>query len=60
MIRLWMDLFFEMEKGLHIARKLMVDLVQLGLPLAGESAGSGITRSTSGSVQLVCYRCTYH
>ncbi|MCY0790024.1 3-deoxy-7-phosphoheptulonate synthase [Morganella morganii] len=33
----FMDGSFEMEKGLHIARKLMVDLVQLGLPLAGEA-----------------------
>lgn len=43
----FMDGSFEMEKGLHIARKLMVDLVQLGLPLAGEALDR-ITRSTSG------------
>ena len=33
----FMDGSFEMEKGLHIARKLLVDLVQMGLPLAGEA-----------------------
>lgn len=33
----FMDGSFEMEKGLHIARKLLTELVQLGLPLATEA-----------------------
>src|SRR5689334_21920561 len=32
-----MDNSFDMEAGLHIARKLLVDLVEMGLPLATEA-----------------------
>lgn len=55
----YMDGSFDVEAGLHIARRLLLDLVGMGLPLATEALDR-TARSTWGLVQLVGDRRAHH
>ena len=49
----YMNNSFDMEAGLHIARQLLVNLVEMGLPLATEALDPNISVICSAGLRLV-------